>query len=64
MQNFFALLCQSVDTATEAGRSTSSFSNDPVADGNVSRGFADLATWLAEHLRVESALMDGEIAGQ
>jgi len=24
--------------------------------------FADLATWIAEHLRVESAVLDGEIA--
>ena len=31
-------------------------------NGNVFRGFADLATWIAEHLRVESALIDGEIA--
>src|SRR5215472_15431023 len=30
--------------------------------GNVFRGFADLATWIAEHLRVESAVLDGEIA--
>src|SRR5438552_10912805 len=31
-------------------------------NGNVFRGFAELATWLAEHLRVESAVLDGEIA--
>jgi bifunctional non-homologous end joining protein LigD len=31
-------------------------------NGNVFRGFADLATWLAAHLRVESAVLDGEIA--
>jgi ATP-dependent DNA ligase len=31
-------------------------------NGNVFRGFADLAAWLAEHLRVESAVLDGEIA--
>ena len=31
-------------------------------NGNVFRGFADLATWIAEHLRVESAVLDGEIA--
>src|SRR5262245_54631714 len=31
-------------------------------NGNVFRGFADLATWMAEHLRVESAVLDGEIA--
>src|SRR5262247_1083265 len=30
--------------------------------GNLFRGFADLATWIAEHLRVESAVIDGEIA--
>src|SRR5215813_10719080 len=30
--------------------------------GNVFRGFADLATWIAEHLHVESAVLDGEIA--
>jgi len=28
----------------------------------VFRSFADLATWIAEHLRVESAVLDGEIA--
>ncbi len=31
-------------------------------NGNVFRGFADLATWIAEHLPVESAVLDGEIA--
>jgi bifunctional non-homologous end joining protein LigD len=31
-------------------------------NGNAFRGFADLATWIAEHLRVESAVLDGEIA--
>jgi bifunctional non-homologous end joining protein LigD len=31
-------------------------------NGNVFRGFADLATWIAEHLRVEDAVLDGEIA--
>src|SRR5262249_53987986 len=31
-------------------------------NGNVFRGFADLATWIAEHLKVESAVVDGEIA--
>jgi ATP-dependent DNA ligase len=31
-------------------------------NGNTFRGFADLATWIAEHLRVESAVIDGEIA--
>jgi len=31
-------------------------------NGNVFRGFANLADWLAEHLRVESAALDGEIA--
>jgi bifunctional non-homologous end joining protein LigD len=30
--------------------------------GNIFRGFADLATWIAEHLRVESAILDGQIA--
>jgi len=29
--------------------------------GNTFRGFADLATWIAKHLRVESAVLDGEI---
>jgi bifunctional non-homologous end joining protein LigD len=31
-------------------------------NGNAFRGFADLAAWIAEHLRVESAILDGEIA--
>src|SRR5213594_1243425 len=31
-------------------------------NGNVFRGFAELATWIAEHLRVESVVLDGEIA--
>jgi bifunctional non-homologous end joining protein LigD len=31
-------------------------------NGNVFRGFADLSAWIAEHLRVESAVLDGEIA--
>jgi bifunctional non-homologous end joining protein LigD len=31
-------------------------------NGNVFRGSADLATWMAEHLRVDSAVLDGEIA--
>jgi bifunctional non-homologous end joining protein LigD len=31
-------------------------------NGNVFRGFADLAAWIAEHLRVERAVLDGEIA--
>jgi bifunctional non-homologous end joining protein LigD len=31
-------------------------------NGNVFRGFADLATWIAEHLKVENAVLDGEIA--
>ena len=30
--------------------------------GNVFRGFADLAAWIAEHLPVESAVLDAEIA--
>ena len=28
----------------------------------VFRGFTELATWIAQHLRVESAVLDGEIA--
>jgi len=28
----------------------------------VFRGFTELATWIAEHLKVESAILDGEIA--
>src|SRR5213079_970092 len=31
-------------------------------NGNVFRGFADLATWIDEHLKVEDAVLDGEIA--
>ena len=31
-------------------------------NGNTFRGFADLADWIAQHLRVESAVLDGEIA--
>src|SRR6476619_5518217 len=31
-------------------------------NGNVFRGFAELATWIAEHLKVESTVLDGEIA--
>ena len=31
-------------------------------NGNVFRGFSDLADWIAKHLRVESAVLDGEIA--
>ena len=31
-------------------------------NGNTFRGFAELGTWLAEHLKVESAVIDGEIA--
>ena len=31
-------------------------------NGNVFRGFAELATWIAEHLKVEDAVLDGEIA--
>ena len=31
-------------------------------NGNVFRGFAELATWIAEHLRVKNAVLDGEIA--
>ena len=29
--------------------------------GKVFRGFAELATWIAEHLQVENAVLDGEI---
>ena len=29
---------------------------------NVFRGFADLADWIARYLRVETAVLDGEIA--
>src|SRR5215813_13450760 len=31
-------------------------------NGNTFHGFAELADWIAEHLRVESAVLDGEIA--
>jgi ATP dependent DNA ligase domain len=31
-------------------------------NGNTFRGFTDLATWIAEHLHVEGAVLDGEIA--
>jgi bifunctional non-homologous end joining protein LigD len=31
-------------------------------NGNVFRGFADLAIWIGRHLRAESAVLDGEIA--
>jgi ATP-dependent DNA ligase len=31
-------------------------------NGNVLRGLADLSAWIAEHLRLESAVLDGEIA--
>jgi bifunctional non-homologous end joining protein LigD len=31
-------------------------------NGNVFGGFAELATWIAEHLKVEDAVLDGEIA--
>ena len=31
-------------------------------NGNVFRGFSDLAAWIAEHLKFESAVLDGEIA--
>jgi bifunctional non-homologous end joining protein LigD len=31
-------------------------------NGNVFRGFAELAEWIADHLKVESAVIDGEIA--
>jgi len=30
--------------------------------GNTFHGFAELATWLAEHLKVEDAVLDSEIA--
>jgi ATP-dependent DNA ligase len=30
-------------------------------NGNTFRGFADLATRIAEHLRVESAVLDGRL---
>jgi bifunctional non-homologous end joining protein LigD len=31
-------------------------------NGNTFHGFAELATWIAEHLKVESAVLDAEIA--
>jgi len=31
-------------------------------NGKVFRGFAGLAAWIAEHVRIESAVVDGEIA--
>ena len=31
-------------------------------NGNVFRGFAELATWIAGHLKVEDVVLDGEIA--
>jgi bifunctional non-homologous end joining protein LigD len=31
-------------------------------NGNTFRGFAELANWIAEHVKVESAVLDGEIA--
>src|SRR4029079_1339536 len=31
-------------------------------NGNTFRGFAELAKWIAEHLKVENAVLDGEIA--
>src|SRR5215471_9554682 len=31
-------------------------------NGNTFHGFAELAGWIADHLRVESAVLDGEIA--
>ena len=31
-------------------------------NGNTFRGFAELAAWIAEHLNVEDAVLDGEIA--
>jgi bifunctional non-homologous end joining protein LigD len=31
-------------------------------NGKTFRGFADLAAWIAEHVRVDSAVIDGEIA--
>jgi bifunctional non-homologous end joining protein LigD len=30
-------------------------------NGKVFRGFDELATWIAEHLQIESAILDGEI---
>src|SRR5262249_33121305 len=31
-------------------------------NSNTFRGFVELATWIAEHVKVESAVLDGEIA--
>src|SRR5262245_4821388 len=31
-------------------------------NGNVFRGFAELASWIAKHLKIEDAVLDGEIA--
>jgi ATP-dependent DNA ligase len=31
-------------------------------NGNTFRGFAELADWLATHINVDSAVLDGEIA--
>ena len=31
-------------------------------NGNTFRGFAELAAWIAEHVNVEDAVLDGEIA--
>src|SRR5438128_4555108 len=31
-------------------------------NGNVFSGFADLATWIGKHLKVDDAVLDGEIA--
>src|SRR5216117_1842218 len=32
-------------------------------NGNLFRGFKDLAQWIGENLRVENAVLDGEVAG-
>ena len=31
-------------------------------NGNTFHGFAELAKWIAEHVRVETAVLDGEVA--
>jgi len=31
-------------------------------NGNTFRGFSELANWIAKHVRIESAVLDGEIA--
>src|SRR5215510_11115940 len=31
-------------------------------NGNTFRGFAEPASWISEHLKVDSAVLDGEIA--